>query len=349
MTSKERVLMTINHEEPDSVPICATYTPEISAKLTQKYQPEGDLGVALGNDMVKIASGLENSFYYKPAPEYLCPYGITWRNVSNETGSYSEIHKHPLADDAISPSSYKLPLASDAIDVIESTKKAIEQYGKEKFIIGSCQCSLFEAAWYLRGLDTFMMDMASEPDYANELFDHVMKYPLEMGLKFIELGVDMVWLGDDIATQTNMMFSPDMWRTYLKPRYAELFSAFKKANKNIKICYHSCGNLQAVVDELADIGLDVLNPIQPLAMDPIAFKKRYGKRLTMYGTMDVQKIMPMGTPSEVQAEVKRLIDGCAGGGGFILSPAHHIQSDTPIENVEAFYEAARRYGKYVHS
>lgn len=345
MTSKERVAMTIAHEEPDRVPICATYTPEIEEKLRAKYHPEGDLGVALGNDMVKIASGLENSFYYKDTPEYLCPYGITWRNVKNETGHFTEIVKHPLQTEE-DIYNYQMPKAADAQDVIEATRKAIAQYGKDKWIIGSCQCSVFEAAWYLRGLDTFMMDLAMEEDYADYLLDKVMQFPLEMGLKFIELGVDMVWLGDDIATQQNMMISPAMWRHYFKPRYAKMFEAFKKANPNIKLCYHSCGNLQAVVDDLIEIGLDVLNPIQPLAIDPVAFKKRFGDRITMYGAMDVQRILPFGTPEDVRQEVKRLIDNCAPGGGFILSPAHHIQSDTSVENVEAFYAAAREFGQY---
>ena len=101
-----------------------------------------------------------------------------------------------------------------------------------------------------------------------------------------------------------------------------------------------------MVDELVEIGLDVLNPIQPMAMEPAAFKKRFGDKVTMYGAMDVQKIMPFGTPEDVRQEVKRLIDGCASGGGFILSPAHHIQSDTSVENVEAFYAAAREFGNY---
>ncbi len=345
MTSKERVAMAIAHEEPDRVPICATYTPEIEEKLRAKYHPEGDLGVALGNDMVKIASGLENSFYYKDTPEYLCPYGITWRNVKNETGHFTEIVKHPLQTEE-DIYNYQMPKAADAQDVIEATRKAIAQYGKDKWIIGSCQCSVFEAAWYLRGLDTFMMDLAMEEDYADYLLDKVMQFPLEMGLKFIELGVDMVWLGDDIATQQNMMISPAMWRHYFKPRYAKMFETFKKANPNIKLCYHSCGNLQAVVDDLIEIGLDVLNPIQPLAIDPVAFKKRFGDRITMYGAMDVQRILPFGTPEDVRQEVKRLIDNCAPGGGFILSPAHHIQSDTSVENVEAFYAAAREFGQY---
>lgn len=348
MTSKERVAMAIAHEEPDRVPVCATYVPEIEEKLEAKYNPQGDLGVALGNDMVKISSGLENSFYYKDTPEYLCPYGITWRNISNETGHFSEIYKHPLAGDEQKIYDYVMPRVEDAHDVIAATQKAITDYGRDYWIIGSCQCSVFEAAWYLRGLDTFMMDLAMEEDYASVLLDKVMQFPLDMGLKYIDMGVDMVWLGDDIATQRNMMLSPDMWRKYFKPRYAEMFAQFKKRNPNIKLCYHSCGNLSAVVDELVEIGLDVLNPIQPMAMNPAEFKKRFGKNITMYGAMDVQNILPFGTAAEVRGEVKNLIDGCAKGGGFILSPSHHVQSDTPIENIEAFYAAAREFGAYTN-
>lgn len=346
MTSKERVAMAIAHEEPDRVPVCATYVPEIEEKLRQKYQPSGDLGVALGNDMVKLSSGLENSFYYRDTPEYVCPYGITWRNIKNETGHFSEIYKHPLAGDEQKILDYVMPRAADALDVEAATRKAIADYGKDYWIIGSCQCSIFEAAWYLRGLDTFLMDLAMGEEYVDVLLDKVMQFPLEMGLRFIDLGVDMVWLGDDIATQRNMMMSPAMWRDYLKPRYAHLFEQFKKRNPNIKLCYHSCGNLSDVVDDLVEIGLDVLNPIQPMAMNPADFKKRFGKKVTMYGAMDVQQVMPFGTPEQVREEVRALVRDCAPGGGFILSPAHHIQSDTSVENVEAFYEAAKLFESY---
>lgn len=346
MTSRERVAMAIAHEEPDRVPVCATYVPEIEDALMKKYHPEGDLGAFLGNDMIKIASGLENSFYYKETPEYVCPYGITWRNVKNETGHFSEICGFLLAGDEQKILDYVMPKAADSTDVMAAVKKAIADYGKEKWMIGSCQCSVFEASWYLRGLDTFMMDLAMGEDYVDVLLDKVMQFPLEVGLQFIDAGVDMVWLGDDIATQRGMMLSPAMWREYFKPRYAKMFAAFKAANPNIKLCYHSCGNLQDVVPDLIEIGLDVLNPIQPMAMLPAEFKKKFGKNITMYGTMDVQSILPFGSPADVREEVRKLIHDCAPGGGFIRSPAHHIQSDTSIENVEAFYAAARAFGAY---
>ena len=342
MTSRERVLMAIEHKEPDRVPVCATYVPEIAGALREKYGSEGDLGVVLGNDMVKIASGIENSFYL--SDEYTCRYGIRWRSVKNRYGSYTEIAKHPLAGDPSKIYDYKMPGMEE--NVLRQVRDAVRDYGREKWIIGSCQCSVFEAAWYLRGLEEFLMDLAAEEEHADVLLDKVMQFPLEMGLKFIDLGVDMVWLGDDISTQTSMMMSPDMWLKYLKPRYEKMFSAFKTAKPDIKLCYHSCGNVEAVVSELIDIGLDVLNQIQPLAMEPARFKKKFGKNITLYGGFDIQKILPLGTADDIRAETRRLMAACAPGGGFILSPAHHIQADTPLPNIEAFYAAAREYGQY---
>ncbi len=112
--------------------------PRVAEKLAAKYHPDGDLGVTLGNDMVKIASGLENSFYYKPDPEYVCPYGITWKNIRNETGHFTEIYKSPLAGDPQKIYDYFMPDPTQATDVIEATKDAIARYSKEKWIIGSC-------------------------------------------------------------------------------------------------------------------------------------------------------------------------------------------------------------------
>ncbi|MCK4418407.1 hypothetical protein KAV79_01225, partial [Candidatus Aerophobetes bacterium] len=123
-------------------------------------------------------------------------------------------------------------------------------------------------------------------------------------------------------------------------------SEFKKLDPTIKIAYHSCGNCEAVLDEMHEIGLNVINPIQPGAMDPVHIKKRYGKKLALWGTLDEQNILPFGTLDEVKAEVKRLMKNCAPGGGFVLAPAHNIQADTSVENILAFYKAAKEYGQY---
>jgi uroporphyrinogen decarboxylase len=140
--------------------------------------------------------------------------------------------------------------------------------------------------------------------------------------------------------QTGMMMSVDMWRKYFKERYAVLFSRCKHANPGIKIAYHSCGNCGEILDDMIEIGLDVLNPLQPMAISPFDVKKRYGSRLALFGGVCVQQLMPYGSADEIRSMVQRLIHECGRGGGYILAPAHHIQADTPLENIRVFYNAA---------
>ena len=337
MTSRERVGLALNFQQPDRPPVFATFVPEIAQRLRDATGiGEPDLGAALGNDMVKTCVGLELSFYGGPKPEYTCPWGIRWRWARNETGEYTEIVGPPLAGDKSTLDAFAIPDPAEEsqYDTFREMKRL---YGGEKWMIGSSQISVFEAAWYLRGMEDLMVDMALDPDYVHALMDKVMRFPLVASRKHAELGADMVWFGDDVSHQKGMMMSVDMWRSFLKPRFARLFAEPKKVNPSIKVCYHSCGNCEAVLDDMVEIGLDVLNPLQPMAIDPFKIKKRYGKRLALFGGLCVQRTMPRGTPDEVRAAVRRLKQECGAGGGYILAPAHHIQADTSLDNVRAFY------------
>ncbi|MCI0499919.1 MAG: hypothetical protein L0Y36_09615 [Planctomycetales bacterium] len=340
INSKERVRMALSFEQPDRTPVFATFVPEVEARLRQETGITlPDLGAAIGNDMVKVCVGLEKSFYGQPEPEYTDEWGIRWRYVKNQFGVFTEIVSHPLAGDMSKLRQYKIP-DPDRPTMYEEFRQMKGAYGKDKWLIGSSQISIFEASWYLRGLDQFLMDMAVEPDYAAAVMDKVMQFPLAAAKNFIRLGADMVWFGDDVSMQTGMMISQQMWRQFLKPRYAVLFDECKKQNPTVKIAYHSCGNCGLILDDMIEIGLDVLNPLQPRAIDPVAVKKRYGNRLALFGGLCVQEVMPHGTPQQITAEVKKLITECGRGGGYILAPAHHIQADTPLENIRAFYKAA---------
>ncbi|MBA4347635.1 MAG: hypothetical protein C0413_02145 [Clostridiales bacterium] len=341
VNSRERVFTALAHQTPDRPPISATFTPEAERKLRAHLGDADPVGVALGNDLVKSVVGMECSYHASNDPTYVCKWGLTWQNVNNDTGEYTEIIGHPLQDDdGERLDRYRIPDPQEESQY-DNVRNAVAKYGKSHFIIGSCQCSLFETAWYLRGMETFLCDMIAEEDYTNALLDKIMQFPLQAGLRMIDIGVDMIWLGDDVATQQTMMISPKAWRKYLKPRYAQMFEAFRKRKKNIVLAYHSCGNCEAILDEMIEIGLDVLNPIQPLAMEPTMIKQRYGDRLTLFGGLDVQHIMPFGTADDVVAEVRRLKRGCGDNGGYILSPAHHIQSDTSIENILTFYQTGK--------
>lgn len=339
MNSKERVQKAVNFIETDRPPFSATFTPEISKKLAAISGDVPDIGVYFDHDMVKSAVGLEASYDMCDDPTYVCKWGITWKNISNSSGKYTEMIEHPLSGDKALLDSYEIPDPNEPSQY-EHVEKMIELYGKDKWIIGSCQCSIFEASWYLRGLDSFMMDMALDPEYTKKLIGKVSKFAFGAAKNYIERGVDMVWFGDDVATQANMMISPDMWREYFKPVYKELFDYCKKLNPEIKIAYHSCGNVEDIIEDLIEVGLDVLNPIQPLAMSPAMIKEKYGDRLVLFGGVDVQLTLPTGTTDQVKDEVKMLKETLGKGGGYILNPAHHIQADTDIENVLAYYEEA---------
>jgi uroporphyrinogen decarboxylase len=340
MNSRERVEAALNFEQTDRTPVFASYVPEIEQRLRESTGIKDlDLGVVLGNDMVKDCVGLERSFYGKPEPEYTDDWGITWHYVENEFGRFTEISEFPLAGDKYKLEKFQIPDPNEQTQY-HSFKHLKATYGGEKWMIGSSQISIFEAAWYLRGLENLLMDMLTDPDYVHTLMDKVMEFPINASKNYINLGADMVWFGDDVAMQTGMMMSLDLWRNFLKPRYAKIFESCKRLNPHVKIAYHSCGNCEAILDEMIEIGLDVLNPIQPLAMDPFKIKKRYGKKLALFGGLCVQQVLPKGGVQDVCNAVIRLVQDVGAGGGYILAPAHHIQADTPLENIMAFYDVA---------
>jgi uroporphyrinogen-III decarboxylase len=177
-----------------------------------------------------------------------------------------------------------------------------------------------------------LLDMVVDPDLANHLFDIPFQYHLTAAKKLVELGVDMVWTGDDMGAQHQMMISPRMWRTYFKPRMAAFISELKALNPDVKVAYHTDGNVEPIIPELIEIGLDVLNPVQPASMDPAKIKKLYGKQLSFWGTIDEQRTLPFGTQENVANEIRQRLATVGYDGGLILAPTHHVQLDTPLEN-----------------
>jgi uroporphyrinogen-III decarboxylase len=148
----------------------------------------------------------------------------------------------------------------------------------------------------------------------------------------------MIWLGDDIGGQSGLLMSPRHWRRFLKPRMAELISTVKGINPRLKVAYHTDGRVYDLIPELIEIGIDVLNPVQPAAMDCARLKREWGTELCFWGSMDEQHTLPFGTPADVRAEARDRIAVLGAGGGLILGPTHHVQLDTPLENFWAMVQ-----------
>ena len=215
-------------------------------------------------------------------------------------------------------------------------------------IIGDLELTMFEMSWHHVGLEKFLVDMATKEDYVFALIDKVMAFSLGIARRLAEVGVDVIWFGDDFGAQNNMLISPRMWRKIFKPRYAELWQEVKGINPDLIIAYHTDGAVSPILNDLADIGLDVFNPVQPNVPghDPQELKDKVGDRLAFWGAIDQQYLLPRGTAAEIEADVAEKIRILGEGGGYMCSPAHIVQADVSMENLETFITAVKTHGVY---
>ena len=351
MKPRDRVALALSHEKPDRCPFQVGCTPEFMARLREEprirnltaqpgYGVDYAVDRALGADMLITSVGWANSYYLDSQP-YTDEWGVGWKIAPYVTpfgaGHYTEICHHPLAEDS-AISSYQAPDPNRPA-LYEGAAQLIRDFKEAYWIVGATVTTIFETAWALRGLAQTLLDMATAPDLADALFDIPYRYHLAAARKLVELGVDMIFLGDDMGGQHRMIISPRMWRKYFKCRMAAFIAEIKALNPALKVAYHTDGNVEAIIPELIEIGVDVLNPIQPASMDPAHIKQAYGDRLCFWGTIDEQHTLPFGSPQDVINEVKLRLETVGHNGGLILSPTHSVQLDTPMENFWALINA----------
>jgi len=357
MTKKERFQKTINGETPDRAPLYVSCTPQVAQKLCNKLNEpyeepldsmlstrasHMDLMAKLGADVVGITvcSPINNPTVDLGNDMIKNEWGMVFKN----TGQYNEFYEFPLAHAEtakdIEDYNFPDPFAEGRWDAAQLT---IDKYGKTHGIIADLETTLFETAWYLTGLEKFLMDMMMEAEYINPLLDKIQFIHTEYGKKLIEMGADVLWCGDDFGSQTSLMMDPDTFRKVFKPRTKEMFTEFRKVNPNIKLAWHSCGAIKPLIPDFIEIGLDILNPIQPLAtdMEPQRLKDEFGKDLVFFGGICVQDLLPNGTPEAVKEEVIKRAEILGKNGGYIVAPAHNIQEDTSVENILALFEAVK--------
>lgn len=351
--------MALNHEQPDRCPMQISFTPEFARRLRENlgmtgqdpHNPHGggnpyDLEIALEEDLLLTSVGWANSYYM--GEDYTDEWGVAWQAKPYATpfgdGCYTEIVAHPLAADealdAYQPPDPQRP------ELYQAAARVLQTHQAEYWIVGVTVTTIFETAWALRGLERMLTDFAVNPELAERILQLPYQYHLAAAQKLAALGVDMIWLGDDVGTQQGMLLSPKMWRKFFKPKMAALIAAVKAINPQVKVAYHSDGNIAAIIPDLIEIGLDVLNPIQPACMDPAKLKQAYGKNLCFWGSIDEQYTLPFGAPADVANEVRTRLETIGQNGGLIIGPTHHVQLDTPLENFWAMVNAIKP-GRYV--
>ncbi|MBC7334346.1 MAG: hypothetical protein H5T85_07850 [Actinobacteria bacterium] len=325
--------------------------PEILERLSRYYDSTGqELLIKLHNDCVMDSLSMAAKQVFDLNVKDGQEYETIFKTRLKKIGYNCQFTYHPLSEIKNARElarNYRMPDPFQPGD-LERIKEKIKKYRNEYLIIGDITVTVFEGSWHLRGFSNFMVDLIENQDLANAIMDMVMEYHLEAGKKYVEYGVDMIYMGDDFGGQSGPLISLDMYRRFFKPRHAKIIEELKKINPDIIIAFHSCGSARFIIEDLIEIGVNILNPLQPRAkyMDPYELKSTFGDRLCFWGGIDEQQILPFGSPEDVRREVREKISIFGKGGGYILAPAHALQSDTPLDNVLAMLDEAINFGKY---
>ncbi len=227
--------------------------------------------------------------------------------------------------------------------VIEPADRApIEEFHRRGYLVFGYAGSIYEWSWWLRGMENFMADLVADPGLAEAVIAKVAEYTRRLALETARAGVDVLCFYDDAGMQSGMQISPDLWRRFIKPAWRDVLDSVRSAVPGARFFLHSCGNIRAIVPDIVDVGFNVLHPIQPECMDVAEIYRQFGRRIVACTTLSAQRVFPFGTPDDVRAEVRRLLDLTAGDRRGFLLPSNRIQPETPWENVVAFALAAKK-------
>jgi len=381
MNSRQRVILSLNHEEPDKVPMdfAGSLTnvginieahqklkkhlglnggkEEIVDYIQQLVMPDQRIVEIFGADIKAVCSRSPHSWQLNIEEDDISYYffdewGIKFLMPKGH-GYYFDPVEFPLSNvkDAEELNDMKWPdpfdpgriegLAEDVKHLYENTEYAL--------LFGPTT-GIFETAFFLRGMETFLLDFMTNLKLAEAIMDKLLEYHLgfwEHTLPLVGKYIQIAKMSDDLGHQQGLLISPELYRKVVKPRQKELFSFIKKRT-GAKIYLHSCGSIAMLMQDFIDCGVEVINPVQPLAkgMNTAKLKIDFGDKMSFWGGIDVQQVLPFGSPSDVRHEVRKRIKDLASGGGYIAAPSHNILLDVPAENIVTLYQSVRQYGNY---
>ena len=374
MTHRQRLWTALNHQEPDLVPLDfgtggnTSPAPEVYAGLAAHYGLGTDFELVphimrLAQVDEKILRALEidtRPVYMNPSSKKIRPcdepgafyddWGVKWKEVPVNGVIYREIAENPLVnatiDDLDAYPWWPDPLDPDRYTGMqERARRMFEQ--TENAIVG-CPAfnSVWERAYFLCGFQRMLEGLAVEQEFVHAVFRRItdiMLASLERYLELVGPYIQVVKMGDDLGAQNNALMSPTTYRQMIKPYHQEAFKRIKRYTE-AKVFLHSCGSVYKLLTDLIDAGVEILNPVQVSAkdMDTQRLKQEFGDRLSFWGAIDTQHVLPHGSPEDVRAEVERRIRDLAPGGGYVLAPVHNVQADVPPINVITMYRHARQ-------
>ncbi|MCD6574480.1 hypothetical protein J7K97_02230 [Candidatus Aerophobetes bacterium] len=374
MKPRERIIRTLEHKEPDRVPIDMGSS-VTSIHLEAYIRLKKYLGINkakprildIMQQIVKIDEPVLQRFsvdtrhlHLKPVTgwkllpngDYVDEWGIKYKKPENS--HYYDMYEHPLANATLEDlDKYNWPDPDDPRRVEGLKEEAESIYNNTDYAIvlsGFSEC-LFGLPSWLRGHAQFYMDLLIDKKFATALLDRLLEYEIRLARNAFKAAgkyIQIVRVSDDLGTEQGPIISPSLYREIIKPRQKKLYQ-FIKEHSGAKLLLHSCGSVYELIPDFIEIGVDALNPIQVSArnMDTKKLKQEFGDKITFWGGgCDTQKVLPFGTIDEVKQEVKKRIKDLAPGGGFVFTPVHNIQYDVSPEKICALYDTALQFGKY---
>jgi uroporphyrinogen decarboxylase len=328
MAQRDIVLKSLKHEKTDIIPYYLDLTEEVHARLVDYYKDE--------NFFEKTGSYLaqerNESFIILSKTKFRDMFGVIWNK--EQEGDFGVVQDYLLKEPELGE--YVFPVPDEKL-IREKCEKLEKQ--NEKFRMYIIGFSLFERAWTLRSVPELLIDFLMNKEFVNELLDRIVEYNNAVVDIVAQYDIDCIFYGDDWGQQKGLVMGPPLWKEFIKPHLKKMYDHVKK--HGMYVCQHSCGDISEVFPDLIELGLDIYNTFQPEIYDVAQMKKLYGDKITFYGGISTQQLLPNSTPEVVKSEMKRLMDILGKNGGYIVAPTHSMPNDIPTENIQAFLEVVQ--------
>jgi len=339
MLRKERVIKALNHQETDIVPFNADFTiqsNELMIEHTKNPNYQDDLNLHLNYIQYW---GWPTELEDKPG-YFKDTFGIVWNRSGADKDIGVPVDK--LITD-FNNIEYVFPEIDEAR--LRAEYEELMKNREDKFTFGGIGFSMFERAWSLAGMTEVLMAMVMYPEGLHKLFDMICEYNLKVMDIALEYDLDGFYFGDDWGQQKGLIMGPDYWREFIKPRMKRMYDKAKE--KGLYVLQHSCGDVEAIFDDLIEIGLDCYQTFQPEIYDIAKVKEKYGDRLAFWGGISTQRLLSQAGPEEVKEVTIKTIRTMSKNGGYIAAPTHALEFDVPPENILAMFEIFKNQDKYL--
>ena len=348
LTPRENILKTLRREGFESVPVdfvlCKSQIEDFEERFGHK-----DYETHFGLCHRSFEMNVQRNYKFGPdlfkrevLPESTVfdEYGIGHSKGSAAAFHMTRMHPPLKGADLNEILDYPYPTVSDGeLENVAGRVALLREKGLASFAF--MQMTVWEASWYLRSMEELMIDMMMEDEKATALLDLITKFAISKAVTYAKAGVDILSLGDDIGTQNTIMMDVGLWEIWLKPRLAKVIEAARQVKPDIIIFYHSCGHVTPFIDQLIEVGVDILNPIQPECMSFDEVHKKFGDKLSFWGTLGTQELLPFGTKEQVLETTLSRLNICGEKGGIVIGPTHMVEPEVPWENLTAITEGVK--------